>query len=180
MAALHAFGNGVVAGAGLLSSPSGPVFHSDGDGTPAAGAGAGGGGASSASSPFLERKDSMLGGGGATKQLMDSSLTLALAAYDENSASERQKALEQRRIPDPRQIPYSELLIKQEIGRGQFGTVYLATWRGAPVAVKKLHSQNLSPEQLKHFVREAGIMELLGNHPNGTATVPCDHVAALF
>jgi hypothetical protein len=80
---------------------------------------------------------------------------------------------DQKRIPEPRQIPYSELVIKEEIGRGQFGTVYVATWRGAPVAVKKLHSQNLSPEQLAHFIREAGIMELLGNHPNGISSISC-------
>jgi ankyrin repeat protein/serine/threonine protein kinase len=69
-------------------------------------------------------------------------------------------------IPEPRKIPYSELELEREIGRGQFGTVYLARWRGAVVAVKKLHAQDLSEEQFSHFVREAGLMEMLGNHPN--------------
>jgi hypothetical protein len=36
---------------------------------------------------------------------------------------------------------------------GQFGSVLLAQWRGAPVAVKKLHSQQLTPEQLQDFIR---------------------------
>ena len=39
----------------------------------------------------------------------------------------------------PRRIPYSELVLKEIIGQGQFGTVWLGSWRGAAVAVKKLH-----------------------------------------
>jgi len=78
----------------------------------------------------------------------------------------RRKILEKRRIPKPRQIPFEELVFQKEIGRGQFGTVYLATWRGAPVAVKKLHYQEVTPELLQHFIREAGLMAMLGNHPN--------------
>ncbi len=53
--------------------------------------------------------------------------------------------------------------MSHDVSSGQFGTVYYATWRGAPVAVKKLHTQDLSSEQLQDFIREAGLMDMLGN-----------------
>jgi serine/threonine protein kinase len=35
-----------------------------------------------------------------------------------------------------------------EIGYGHYGTVYVALWRGKPVALKKLHQYNSKPEEL--------------------------------
>lgn len=87
------------------------------------------------------------------------------------------RSLDHRSIPKPRDIPINELVIKGEVGRGAFGTVYLADWRGAEVAVKRLHVQELDSDSMAEFVREAGLMELLGNHPSvirscGVCTTP--------
>ena len=37
-----------------------------------------------------------------------------------------------------REIPWSDLTLLKRIGSGGFSTVFLATWRGEQVAVKKL------------------------------------------
>lgn len=84
-----------------------------------------------------------------------------------------------RQLPTPRTIPFSELTLKHKIGQGHFGTVYLATWRGTKVAVKKLHAQHWTAEQMQMLLREAALMELLNHHPNSkhacfaNHTVPC-------
>lgn len=51
--------------------------------------------------------------------------------------------------------------IKQELGSGKFGEVYLGEWRGTPVALKKLKNG----QDMEEFYREAGILFKL-RHPN--------------
>ncbi|RLM78867.1 serine/threonine-protein kinase CTR1-like [Panicum miliaceum] len=62
-------------------------------------------------------------------------------------------------------IPWSELVLKEKIGAGSFGTVHCADWNGSDVAVKILMEQDFHPERLKEFLREVAIMRSL-RHPN--------------
>ncbi|CAL9781909.1 unnamed protein product [Musa acuminata subsp. burmannicoides] len=66
---------------------------------------------------------------------------------------------------DDLNIPWSELVLKERIGAGSFGTVHRAEWHGSDVAVKILMEQDLHPERLKEFLREVAIMKSL-RHPN--------------
>lgn len=48
----------------------------------------------------------------------------------------------------------SNVQIKQLLGKGNFGAVYLAVWNGTPVAAKKLNNK----EEWNAFLREASIL----------------------
>ncbi|XP_072979871.1 uncharacterized protein [Typha angustifolia] len=66
---------------------------------------------------------------------------------------------------DDLDIPWNELVLKEKIGAGSFGTVHRADWHGSDVAVKILMEQDFHPEHLKEFLREVAIMKSL-RHPN--------------
>ncbi|KAI8563140.1 hypothetical protein RHMOL_Rhmol03G0089700 [Rhododendron molle] len=62
-------------------------------------------------------------------------------------------------------IPWSDLVLKERIGSGSFGTVHRADWHGSEVAVKILMDQDFHPERIREFLREVAIMQRL-RHPN--------------
>ncbi|KAJ7976058.1 CTR1-like protein kinase [Quillaja saponaria] len=62
-------------------------------------------------------------------------------------------------------IPWSDLVLKERIGAGSFGTVHRADWNGSDVAVKILMEQDFHAERFKEFLREVAIMKRL-RHPN--------------
>ncbi|KAJ4775647.1 protein kinase family protein [Rhynchospora pubera] len=62
-------------------------------------------------------------------------------------------------------IPWRELILKEKIGAGSFGTVHRADWHGSDVAVKILIEQDFHADRLKEFMREVAIMKSL-RHPN--------------
>ncbi|XP_057947739.1 serine/threonine-protein kinase CTR1 [Malania oleifera] len=62
-------------------------------------------------------------------------------------------------------IPWSDLVLKEKIGSGSFGTVHRADWHGSDVAVKILMEQDFHAERFKEFLREVAIMKSL-RHPN--------------
>ncbi|KAL7133543.1 hypothetical protein ABFS83_12G147800 [Erythranthe nasuta] len=62
-------------------------------------------------------------------------------------------------------IPWSDLVLKERIGAGSFGTVHRAEWNGSDVAVKILMEQDFHAERCKEFLREVAIMKRL-RHPN--------------
>ncbi|KAF6150362.1 hypothetical protein GIB67_034061 [Kingdonia uniflora] len=62
-------------------------------------------------------------------------------------------------------IPWSELLLKEKIGAGSFGTVHRADWHGSDVAVKILMEQDFHVVRLNEFLREVALMKRL-RHPN--------------
>ncbi|GKV37559.1 hypothetical protein SLEP1_g45579 [Rubroshorea leprosula] len=70
-----------------------------------------------------------------------------------------------RIVEDGLDIPWSDLILKERIGSGSFGTVHRAEWHGSDVAVKILMEQDLHAERYKEFLREVAIMKRL-RHPN--------------
>ncbi|PHU05541.1 Serine/threonine-protein kinase CTR1 [Capsicum chinense] len=62
-------------------------------------------------------------------------------------------------------IPWDDLVLREKIGAGSFGTVHRADWHGSDVAVKILMEQDFHAERLKEFLREVAIMKRL-RHPN--------------
>ncbi|KAK7267903.1 hypothetical protein RIF29_20584 [Crotalaria pallida] len=62
-------------------------------------------------------------------------------------------------------ISWSDLVLKERIGSGSFGTVHRAEWNGSDVAVKILMEQDFHAERVNEFLREVAIMKRL-RHPN--------------
>ncbi|CAO2824088.1 unnamed protein product [Amaranthus hypochondriacus] len=62
-------------------------------------------------------------------------------------------------------IPWSDLVLRERIGAGSFGTVHRAEWNGSEVAVKILMEHDFHPERCNEFLREVAIMKRL-RHPN--------------
>ncbi|XP_044492468.1 serine/threonine-protein kinase CTR1 [Mangifera indica] len=62
-------------------------------------------------------------------------------------------------------IPWNDLVLKERIGAGSFGTVHRADWHGSDVAVKILMEQDFHGERFREFLREVTIMKRL-RHPN--------------
>jgi serine/threonine protein kinase len=58
-------------------------------------------------------------------------------------------------------IDFDELKIEHKIAAGGFGTVFKAKYRLLDVAVKKLHVQDLTPEDKNIFQREVKLMKML-------------------
>eukprot|EP01043_Picozoa_sp_COSAG02_P046893 COSAG02_NODE_4434_length_5361_cov_7.512353_3_plen_1075_part_00 len=70
----------------------------------------------------------------------------------------------------------AEVKIAECVGDGGFGKVFRGDWQGTPVAVKRLHRQDLSQEVLDAMKDEIGVMTRL-HHPNivmlmGMCTAP--------
>ncbi|XP_024520866.1 serine/threonine-protein kinase CTR1 isoform X1 [Selaginella moellendorffii] len=63
------------------------------------------------------------------------------------------------------EIPWEELVLKERLGGGSFGTVHLADWQGTDVAVKILLDQDATQELLSELTREIVILRRL-RHPN--------------
>ena len=65
------------------------------------------------------------------------------------------------------QIAYSELSFEQSkmLGAGSYGEVWLASYNGTPVAVKKLHRNKIDEAGLKAFRAEFEL-QLSLRHPN--------------
>ncbi|XP_055807072.1 serine/threonine-protein kinase CTR1-like isoform X2 [Solanum dulcamara] len=62
-------------------------------------------------------------------------------------------------------IPWNDLVLREKIGAGSFGTVHRGDWHGSDVAVKILMEQDFHAERFKEFLREVAIMKRL-RHPN--------------
>ncbi|KAL6069762.1 Tyrosine-protein kinase abl2 [Balamuthia mandrillaris] len=64
-------------------------------------------------------------------------------------------------------IPFEELQLSQEIGRGAFGICYAAKWRKATVVVKRVFPSSANEKKnMKDFLRETRILQKLRPHRN--------------
>lgn len=63
-------------------------------------------------------------------------------------------------------VNMSELELEKEIGKGAFGIVYKARWRGKIVAVKKVLAAEMTEVQVEDFAKEVKLMQTLRPHPN--------------
>ncbi|TMW56130.1 hypothetical protein Poli38472_008778 [Pythium oligandrum] len=52
------------------------------------------------------------------------------------------------------------------LGTGSFGVVYKGKWKDQIVAVKKLHTSQLTKKDRRMFIKEALVLGVLGAHPN--------------
>lgn len=89
-------------------------------------------------------------------------MNLGMGHIETTSAGRR---LDRMSTPEEWEIRWEDLLIKERVGAGSFGTVHRADWHGSDVAVKVLMEQDVHDERLKEFLREVLIMKRL-RHPN--------------
>jgi serine/threonine protein kinase len=59
------------------------------------------------------------------------------------------------------QVDISEISIREKIGRGSFGDIYVGEWRGVEVAVKKIAYAHMSEKFIQELWREAHLMKFV-------------------
>lgn len=69
-------------------------------------------------------------------------------------------------------IDMSEVKLLDKVGRGSFGDIYKAEWRGTEVAVKKIPFNSLNEDLVQEMLNEARIMESI-RHPNVLSLMGC-------
>ena len=63
-------------------------------------------------------------------------------------------------------VPRSDIVLtEEEVGRGGWGTINVALFRGQRVAAKSLHNEIISPHNIRLFTREMNVMAQV-RHPN--------------
>ncbi|CAK4745173.1 unnamed protein product [Aphanomyces euteiches] len=81
----------------------------------------------------------------------------AMTATPTNTSAKASNALNMDVLAMVR-IDDRELVVERVLGSGAFADVWLGTFQGEFVAVKKLHKQNMTPERHESFVREIQLM----------------------
>eukprot|EP01130_Rhizamoeba_saxonica_P009384 TRINITY_DN3809_c0_g2_i1.p1 TRINITY_DN3809_c0_g2~~TRINITY_DN3809_c0_g2_i1.p1 ORF type:complete len:714 (-),score=128.78 TRINITY_DN3809_c0_g2_i1:124-2265(-) len=102
--------------------------------------------------------------GGSIFLLVTISLTIGVIIWQRRSKQENYQVIPE--IDDEKAIiNIKEIKLKERIGRGGFGDVYKAYWRGTIVAVKKVSAKNVKDDLIAELYTEANIMLQL-RHPN--------------
>lgn len=63
------------------------------------------------------------------------------------------------------EIPFNEIAVQKELGKGAYGVVYEGKWRNQTVAMKRIMGE-LTNEQLQDFLSEAELMSAILPHEN--------------
>jgi serine/threonine protein kinase len=77
-------------------------------------------------------------------------------------------------------IEWKDLSVRQILGSGNYGDVYEGTWRGTPVAVKKLKlSVGEFQQMIPLLIQESSLISKL-RHPNIVLCTFADILAKVF
>ena len=93
---------------------------------------------------------------------------LGVARQQATLAAQRLRQCEDelQRLQTQRAVDRAEIQVtEEELGRGSWATVSVATFRGARVAAKVIHNQILSPHNIQLFKREMDMAARI-RHPN--------------
>lgn len=101
---------------------------------------------------------------------LDPSIVKQPTIIETNQPPRKQQNTELGRLSISFEIPYSDLELGKELGRGGFGVVYKARYQFEDVAVKQLHTKEFTPKTLKEFQNEMQIM----------ANLRCSNVVQLY
>lgn len=63
-------------------------------------------------------------------------------------------------------IPFDDITMAKELGRGAFGVVYKGKWRLQDCAVKVIPKDKMGPKQLEEFTEECALMSGIRPHRN--------------
>jgi predicted Ser/Thr protein kinase len=63
-------------------------------------------------------------------------------------------SIEAKSVVKHSRIPFPELIIEKELGKGSYGKVYLGKWNNAPVALKFCRKK----ENIEDFAKEIRVM----------------------
>jgi PAS domain S-box-containing protein len=121
-----------------------------------AGAAAAGAGATTATTPTARPASPSAASGGAATPLRSSTQGSSHTSRFSSDSGEQ-----------VREIDYAEIEFDSEkpLGKGAFGVVFKAHWRGVPVAVKKL-LQYVDEEVLEQIRSECVLLQKCNGHPN--------------
>ncbi|CAK4558994.1 unnamed protein product [Aphanomyces euteiches] len=123
---------------------------------------------------------------GSSVSVLRSYVTVAFLSR-ESKYTELESTFEQLPL-SYREVPFSNIHMKEQVGHGHFGDVYRADLDGKEVVVKTIRAQAFgdgSTDQIvKEFQHEAAVLNMFGHHPNvvpfvGASTDPSETLALI-
>jgi serine/threonine protein kinase len=100
------------------------------------------------------------------KEVMSVTVTSSMRSSSGGVTEQEKLSIEETKATMKfREIMFNEFQILEKLGSGQLGTVYLARWRGALVAVKKLDEDDMDEKTVDLFKKEAAALHVLSHHP---------------
>lgn len=63
-------------------------------------------------------------------------------------------------------IPFEDLTLSKELGRGAFGVVYKGKWRLQDCAIKVVPNEKMGPKEMEEFKGECALMASIRPHHN--------------
>jgi hypothetical protein len=101
------------------------------------------------------------------KEVMSVTVTSSMRSSSGGVTEQEKLSIEETKATMKfREIMFNEFQILEKLGSGQLGTVYLARWRGALVAVKKLDENDMDEKTVDLFKKEAAALHVLSHHPS--------------
>lgn len=113
-------------------------------------------------------KSSPLNSSSATQELADLGPTLLPAPVSASAAPKKEPVVPLPALdPSIASIPLADIILMQELGKGSWGTVSLAVYRGEFIAVKRLTTTDAAASiRVQTLNQEAKVMSMIKSHRN--------------